>query len=169
MVFTSCEISSIGMTVILSSRVYFWSPGYMTQSWKPDRSTNLIFPARDSETPLTNWGEGRFAALPRTEQSSDRVNLKRCFYLTDGFWSGNHGTIFYLEYLHVNWRYSRIIINRLSRWYCLCGLIEKPSVFDTFYGPTIKNPLLSAIPVMHYVLFSTFGNQLYVIFLTISH
>jgi hypothetical protein len=34
--------------------------------------------------------------------------IKRSFDLTDGFWSGNHVAIFYLEIRHVNCRFSRI-------------------------------------------------------------
>ncbi len=43
-----------------------------------------------------------FTTLPRTEQGSDWVCLKRSLDLTDGFWSGNHVSILYLEIPHAN-------------------------------------------------------------------
>ena len=51
-------------------------------------------------------GQGGLAALARSEQGGDRVNLKRTFDLADRIGSGNHGTTLKLEDLHANCRFS---------------------------------------------------------------
>jgi hypothetical protein len=62
-----------------------------------ENESDLLFTS-ENEEPF----QGSLATLSRAEQGSDRVDLKRSIDLTNGLRSGNHETILYLEFPHIN-------------------------------------------------------------------